>query len=115
MTASLTGYICGVGTDDREERCEANGVTAGGVGESSVNHAILVTHSQNPPRAGGKMLLKEEAHDVLRAYDTYCRRCTENDRAAGVQRKLHTMSGLLPYSQKDAILLFYFAKLVATG
>ena len=59
--------------------------TAGGAGgDSSVNQVSLVAHSQNPPRVDGKMLLKEEAHNFLRAYDTYCRR-TEDDRTAGVQ------------------------------
>ena len=82
--------------------------TAGGAGgDSSVNQVILVTHSRNPPRVDGKMLLKEETYNVLRAYDTYCRR-TEDDRAAGVQCKLYKMSELLSYSQKKAISLFYF-------
>ena len=53
------------------------------------------------------MLLKEEAGNVLQPYDTYCRRA-EDDRAAGVQWKLHRMSELLSYSQKGAISLFYF-------
>ena len=53
------------------------------------------------------MLLKEEAHNFLRAYDTYCWR-TEDGRAAGVQCKLYKMSELLSYSQKNATSLFYF-------
>ena len=58
-----------------------DGGTAGGVGgDESVNQVNLDTHSQNPPRVDGKMLLKEEARNVLR---TYCRR-TEEDRAVGV-------------------------------
>ena len=83
--------------------------TAGGAGgESSVNQGILVTHCRNPPRVDGKMLLKEEEDNFLRAYDTYCR-CTEDDRAAGVQCKLYKRSELLSYCQKDAISLsFYF-------
>ena len=48
------------------------------------------------------MLLKEEAYNFLRAYDTYCRR-TEDDCAAGVQCKLYKMSELLSQSQKDVI------------
>ena len=52
------------------------------------------------------MLLKKEAHNFLRAYDTYCHR-TKDDRATGVQCKLYKMSELLSYSQKDAISLFY--------
>ena len=84
--------------------------TAGGAGgDRSVNQVILVTHSRNPPRVDGKMLLKEEAHNFLRAYDTYCRR-TEDDRAAGVQCKLYNMSELLSNRQKDPISLFYFGR-----
>ena len=56
------------------------GVTGG---YSSVNQMVLVTHSLNPLRVNGKMLLKEEAYNVSRAYDTYCRR-TEDNRTAGV-------------------------------
>ena len=82
--------------------------TAGSAeGDSSVNQVILVTHSRNPPRVDGKMLLREEAYNFLRAYDTYCRR-TKDDRAAGVQCKLYRMSELLSYSQKDTLSLFYF-------
>ena len=45
--------------------------TAGGAGgDSSVNQVILVTHSRNPLRVDGKILLKGEADNVLRAYDT---------------------------------------------
>ena len=83
------------------------GPAGGAGGDSSVNQVILVTHSRNPPRVDGEMLLKEEAYNFLRAYDTYCRR-TEDDRAAGVQCKLFKMSELLSYSQKDATSLFYF-------
>ena len=44
--------------------------TARGVGgDSSVNQVILVTHSRNSLRVDGKVLLKEEAHTFLRAYD----------------------------------------------
>ena len=40
-----------------------NWSTAGSTGgDSSVNQVILVTHSRNPPRVDGKMLLKEEAY-----------------------------------------------------
>ena len=54
--------------------------TAGGTGgDISINQVILVTHSRNPPRVDGKMLLKEEAYNFLRAYDTDYRR-TEDDR-----------------------------------
>ena len=83
------------------------GTAGGGGGYSSVNLVILVTHCRNPPRVDDKMLLKEEAHNFLRAYDTYCCR-TEDGRAAGVQCKLYKMSVLLSYSQKNAISLFYF-------
>ena len=49
--------------------------TAGGAGgDSSVNQVILATHSRNPPRVDDKMLLKEEAYNFFRAYNTYCRR-----------------------------------------
>ena len=83
------------------------GTSGGTGGYSSFNQVILVTHCRNPPRVDDKMLLKEEVHHFLRAYDTYCRR-TKNDRAAGVQCKLYKMSELLSYSHKDAISLFYF-------
>ena len=53
------------------------------------------------------MLLREETHNVLRAYDTCCRRI-EADWAAGAQCKLSKMSELLSYSQKDAISLIFF-------
>ena len=53
------------------------------------------------------MLLKEEADDFLRVYDTYCRR-TEDGWAAGVECKLHKMSELLSYSQQGAIIFLYF-------
>ena len=81
--------------------------TARGAGRDSVYQVILVTHSRNLPRVDGKMMLKEEAHNFLGAYDSYCR-CTEDNRAAGVQYRLYRMSELLSYSRKDAILLFYF-------
>ena len=83
------------------------GTAEGAGGDSSVDQVFLVTYSRNSPRVDGKMLLKSEAHNVLRAYDTYCRR-SEDRRAAGVQCKLYRMSELLSYSQKDAISLFYF-------
>ena len=39
--------------------------TAGGAGgDSSVHQTNMVKHSKNPPRVDGKMLLKEEAHNV---------------------------------------------------
>ena len=83
------------------------GTAEGTGGYSSVNRVFLATHCRNPPKVDDKMLLKEEAHNFLRAYDPYCRR-TEDDRAAGVQCKLYKMSELLSYSQKNAIYPFYF-------
>ena len=108
VTARGTTYVCSVGTDDREERWKTVpwGTAGGAGGDSTVSHVILVTHSRNPTRVDGKML-KEEADNFLRAYDTYCRR-TEDDWAPGVQCKLYKMSELLLYSQKDAISLFFF-------
>ena len=53
------------------------------------------------------MLIKEVAHNVLRAHDTYCRR-TQEDRAAVIQCKLYQMRKLLSYSQRDAISRFHF-------
>ena len=50
------------------------GTARGAGGDISINQVILVTHNQNPPRVDGKMLLKEEAYNFLRVYDTYCRR-----------------------------------------
>ena len=83
------------------------GTVGGAGGDSGVNQVILVTQNRNLPRVDGKILLKEEADNVLRAYDPYCRR-TEDDWDAGVQSKLYKMSELPSYSQKDAISLFYF-------
>ena len=86
---------------------DISGTVGGTGGDSSVNQVFLVIHSRNPPIVNDKKLLKEEAHNVLRAYDTYCRR-SEDHRATGVQCKLYMMSDLLSYSQKDAISLFCF-------
>ena len=50
------------------------------------------------------MLLKEEAHNFLRAYDTDCRH-TEDDRAAGVQCKLykfHCSAGIMVPGGEDS-------------
>ena len=58
-------------------------------------------------RVEGKLLLKDDAHNVLRAYDTHHRR-SEDDRAVDVMGKLYRMSEVLSCGQKDAISLFYF-------
>ena len=52
------------------------------------------------------MLLKEEAYNFLRAYDTYYHR-TEDNWAAGVQCTLYKINELLSDNQKDAIPYFY--------
>ena len=81
---------------------EDDGGTAGGVGGAcSVNQVNMVTHSQNPPRVDGKMLLKEGERNFL---CTYCCR-TEDDRAVGVHCTQHRMREMLSYSQKNAISL----------
>ena len=79
-----------------------DGGTAGGVeGGSSVSQVNMVTHSQNPPRVDGKMLLKGGERNFL---CTYCRR-TEDDRAVGVHCTQHRSRELLLWSHKNAISL----------